>query len=172
MIGKSHEFQRNNISLSVLGSPRTSVLTTATQELQLHQTQPALKLKPLNCIWSIPVSLLDPTHTKYPLLFLDLLNTPHFWNVGMVPWILPAIQVQSSLGHLACRAESLDFQGSTMHRSSQGSSRTPWQTTANGTLRRAELWTGALQSKARLCQLQCYTVLHCKLQLSLSLKQT
>lgn len=40
-----------------------SVLTTATQELQLH---PALNLEPLNCIWSTPVSELDPTHTSIP----------------------------------------------------------------------------------------------------------
>lgn len=149
-----------------------SVLTTATQELQLHHTQPALNLEPLNCIWSIPVSELNPTHTSIPCSPFNCWIHPISEMQGwMVPWILPAIQAQCPSCHLACRAQSLQFLGSTLHRSTQGST-SSLTDHGSGIHSRAELWLelGSLQSKPWLSQLQCYKVLHCQLQLSLSSK--
>lgn len=49
------------------------------------------------------------------------------WGYG----ILPAIPVKYPWCHLACRAQYLDFLGSTLSRSSQCICRTPWQTMAH-----------------------------------------
>lgn len=77
-----------------------------------------------SCLWT------GPHPHQYPLLSLQLLSTSHFWNAGMVPWILPAIQAQCPSCYLACRAQFLQFLGSTLHRSTQGSTWAPWQTMA------------------------------------------
>lgn len=68
------------------------------------------------------LSELDPTSVSHYPLACGI--PPIFEMLRQCHGILPAAQVQSPLCHVACRAQYLEFLGSTLYRSSQGSSRT------------------------------------------------